>query len=68
MATTMNSTAPAYNSPELLYADTDFSKLNWLEKNWAAWYIWIGNPIIATGLMSFLLHEVCSPAGCVGYT
>ena len=22
------------------------------------WYIFIGNPVIATGLMSFLLHEV----------
>ncbi|KAI9455629.1 hypothetical protein HD554DRAFT_2317692 [Boletus coccyginus] len=25
---------------------------------WAAWYIWIGNPIIATSLMSFLIHEI----------
>jgi methylsterol monooxygenase len=24
----------------------------------ANWYIYIGNPVIATGLMSFLLHEV----------
>lgn len=23
-----------------------------------SWYVWIGNPVIATGLMSFLLHEV----------
>ena len=54
----MNSSAPVYQSAELLYANTDFSKLNWLETQWAAWYLWIGNPIIATGLMSFLLHEV----------
>ncbi|KAI9566671.1 hypothetical protein HD554DRAFT_2115574 [Boletus coccyginus] len=27
---------------------------------WAAWYIWIGNPIIATSLMSFLIHELQS--------
>ncbi|KAG9084785.1 C-4 sterol methyl oxidase [Ceratobasidium sp. 370] len=38
-------------------AGTDFSKLNWLESYWAAWYLWIGNPIIATGLMSFIMHE-----------
>ena len=41
-----------------LYAGTDFSALSWLEQSWVAWYVWIGNPIIATGLMSFLLHEV----------
>lgn len=41
------------------YAGTDFTSLNWLEQNWVQWYIWIGNPVIATGLMSFLLHEVC---------
>lgn len=41
-----------------LYAGTDFSKLNWAENLWAQWYLWIGNPVIATGLMSFLLHEV----------
>lgn len=41
-----------------LYADTDHTALTWLEQQWVAWYIWIDNPIIATGLMSFLLHEV----------
>jgi methylsterol monooxygenase len=54
----------AYNStiPDVLtelYAGTDFSSLSWLEQQWVAWYVWIGNPIIATGLMSFLMHEVC---------
>jgi hypothetical protein len=24
----------------------------------AQWYMWIGNPVLATGIMSFLLHEV----------
>ena len=42
----------------MLYANTDFSKLSWLETQWASWYLWIDNPIIATGLMSFLMHEV----------
>lgn len=42
-----------------VYANTDFTSLSWLEHQWVAWYVWIGNPIIATGLMSFLLHEVC---------
>ncbi|KAF8151726.1 C4-methyl sterol oxidase [Crassisporium funariophilum] len=50
-----NSTIPSAGYD--LYGGTDFSSLTWFEQQWAAWYIWIGNPIIATGLMSFLLHE-----------
>ncbi len=38
----------------------DYAQLNWFERQWMAWYLWIGNPIIATGIASFLLHEVCS--------
>jgi len=54
----------AYNAtlsptiPHPLYADIDIGRLNWFEKQWVAWYIWIDNPVIATGLMSFLMHEV----------
>ena len=43
-----------------LYAGQDLSGLNLLEKAWVNWYIWWGNPVIATGVMSFLMHEVCS--------
>lgn len=53
-----NTTATPYHHASMLYADTDFSQLNWLELQWASWYIWIGNPILATGLASFLMHEV----------
>ncbi|EDR13647.1 C4-methyl sterol oxidase [Laccaria bicolor S238N-H82] len=52
-ATTIPS--PYYDA---LYPATDFSSLTWLEQQWVAWYVWIGNPIIATGLMSFLMHEI----------
>jgi methylsterol monooxygenase len=48
----------AQTTTQQLYANIDLTKLSWLEQMWAAWYIWIDNPIIATGLMSFLLHEV----------
>lgn len=55
----LNITAAAhYPSAQDVYAGTDFSELNWLEKQWAGWYLLIGNPVIATGLASFLLHEV----------
>ena len=57
-----NATAVAAHATQLssqsLYANIDLTQLSWLEQMWAAWYIWIDNPIIATGLMSFLLHEV----------
>ncbi len=59
----MNSTASiAHATAQQLYANAgiDFSKLNWLETQWVNWYLWIGNPVIATGLASFLLHEVRS--------
>lgn len=64
----MNSTAPlVHATAEMLYANTDMSKLNWFETQWVAWYLWINNPILATGLASFLLHEVRSPtdAACM---
>jgi len=53
----LNGTVP--NALNELYPGlTDFSSLNWFEQQWVAWYVWIGNPVIATGLMSFLMHEI----------
>ena len=45
-----------------LYASSnvDFTQLNWFERHWMTWYMWIGNPLIATGIASFILHEVRS--------
>lgn len=50
----------SHNPAAQLYAQAgiDFSALNWLEFQWANWYIWVGNPVLATGIMSFALHEV----------
>lgn len=48
----------ATTAQNTLYPGVDFAALNWLERLWASYYVWVGNPIIATGLMSFLLHEV----------
>src|ERR1700742_4385083 len=47
-------------SAQELYAGTDFTSLSWFERQWANWYLLIGDPVIATGLASFLLHEVCT--------
>jgi hypothetical protein len=55
----LNVTAAAHHpSVQDVYAHVDFNSLSWIEKQWAGWYIGIGNLVIATGLMSFLLHEV----------
>ena len=32
-------------------------QLNFMEKYWAAWYSYMNNDVLATGLMFFLLHE-----------
>lgn len=39
----------------------DYTQLTWLERQWMAWYLWIGNPLLATGIASFILHEVRVP-------
>ncbi|TRM66915.1 hypothetical protein BD626DRAFT_452223 [Schizophyllum amplum] len=41
-----------------LYDGTDVASLSWMEQLWLQWYATIDNPTIATGLMSFLLHEI----------
>lgn len=41
-----------------LYGDLNMDHLNWLEKKWAGYYIWMGNALLATGVMSFVMHEV----------
>jgi methylsterol monooxygenase len=32
--------------------------LNLLERMWAAWYAWMQNDVLATGIMSFVMHEL----------
>jgi len=39
-------------------AGTDFDSLNTFERWWVQWYLYFGDPVIATGVLSFLLHEV----------
>ncbi|KIK59671.1 hypothetical protein GYMLUDRAFT_44109 [Collybiopsis luxurians FD-317 M1] len=53
-----NATTPSPNVMDALYKGTDFSSLNWAEQKWVAWYMYWNNPIIATGMISFLMHEI----------
>jgi hypothetical protein len=48
-----------------LYANVNIEALSWAEKSWVNWYLWIGDPSVATGLMSFIMHEVSSFLKCL---
>lgn len=41
-----------------LYNGLDLSQLNWLEQAWGQWYNYWGSPILATGILAFIMHEV----------
>ncbi|KAH8889845.1 C-4 sterol methyl oxidase [Thozetella sp. PMI_491] len=59
----LNSTFSGLNSTAS-YASIfeDVSKYNihlgYFERLWAAWYLWMQNDTLATGIMSFVMHEV----------
>ncbi|GKU21613.1 methylsterol monooxygenase [Fusarium langsethiae] len=42
-------------------------QLNMAEKLWAAWYLWMQNDTLATGIMSFVLHEVVYFGRCIPF-
>jgi methylsterol monooxygenase len=35
----------------------DSVSLNYAERLWAAWYAYMQNDVLATGIMSFVMHE-----------
>lgn len=43
-----------------VYSTIDYSSLNFAEQLWFRWYSSWSNPIIATGVMAFVMHEVSS--------
>ena len=60
---TRNSTSSPFGwSPDTYWGQFDeISKynihLNVFERLWAAWYAYMQNDVLATGIMSFLMHE-----------
>ncbi|CAG7565110.1 unnamed protein product [Fusarium equiseti] len=42
-------------------------QLNFAEKLWAAWYLWMQNDTLATGIMSFALHEFVYFGRCIPF-
>ncbi|EJT98218.1 hypothetical protein DACRYDRAFT_24694 [Dacryopinax primogenitus] len=63
----MNSTlaAPLSEIAHYYLTQVDVSSLNIFEKAWMSWYMWWDNPVLATGLMSFIMHEVVYFGRCV---
>ena len=59
-----NSTTAFLSSPPQTYSGylEEISKynvhLNFAEKAWAAWYAYMQNDVLATGIMSFAMHEI----------
>jgi hypothetical protein len=39
--------------------------LNVFEKAWAAWYAYMQNDVLATGIMSFMMHEIVYFGRCL---
>lgn len=52
------------NEPLMLF-DKDYELLSTLEKLWASWYNYIGNDILATGLLFFVVHEAAYFGRCL---
>ncbi|GAA5976849.1 hypothetical protein JCM11641_000889 [Rhodosporidiobolus odoratus] len=48
-----------------LYAAIDLSQLSWAEQLWAGWFNYVGNPVLATGILSFVMHEVVYFGRCL---
>lgn len=58
--------SPASAKGSDIYAHgINLDSLSILEKYWAQWYIFIGDPVLATGIMSFLIHEIFYFGRCV---
>ncbi|KAL8280098.1 hypothetical protein RQP46_007428 [Phenoliferia psychrophenolica] len=73
MATTfvhdLLSNATTYLAPpaHALYEGVDKSNLNALELAWMSWYEMFDSPVLATGVMSFLLHEIVYFGRCIPF-
>ncbi|CDK24297.1 unnamed protein product [Kuraishia capsulata CBS 1993] len=64
-----STTLTAIGGPGLMTVYTNITKsqtqLNFLEQMWAAWYAYMGNDTLATGLLFFLTHELMYFGRCL---
>lgn len=67
-ATTPFFTPPLFSPPAVpLYAGANFTydSLNWFEQRWFDYYTFMGDPALATGIMSFVFHELVYFGRCL---
>jgi len=58
--------SPASAAASHIYAaGLNFNSLSLLEQWWAKWYLYVGDPVLATGIMSFLIHEIFYFGRCI---
>lgn len=63
----MNTTAPVdYFSVFEEVSKIDVH-LNIFERLWAAWYLYMQNDTLATGIMSFMMHEIVYFGRCIPF-
>lgn len=53
------------NLVTLSRSDPFIANLNYLEKLWASWYLYLDNDVLATGLLFFLTHEIMYFGRCI---
>lgn len=67
IASSINSTTPV----DYFSVFEEVSKinvhLNVLERLWASWYLYMQNDTLATGIMSFMMHEIVYFGRCIPY-
>lgn len=53
------------SDPNNLYKGSDLSSLSFFEQLWLRWYLLFPSPVVATGVMSFFIHEFFYFGRCV---
>ncbi|GAA5821822.1 hypothetical protein JCM11251_001041 [Rhodosporidiobolus azoricus] len=66
-ATVLFTEASKRNTHPDLYAGVHAASLSSLEYAWMRYYSWWGNPILATGVFSFALHEIVYFGRCLPF-
>jgi hypothetical protein len=58
MNSTLYSTSPGTYWEQYEDVSRHNAHLNVVERLWSAWYAWMQNDVLATGIMSFVMHEI----------
>lgn len=65
VASGLNSTSPADYFSVFEEVSKIHVQLSVAERLWASWYLYMQNDILATGIMSFMMHEIVYFGRCL---